>query len=75
MYAVSILDGEGGADERTAKLCHSLVTAIYNAVRFSGKEVPNEFYKDEQYYLPKYQRVPVEPPVQSWEEMKRNLGW
>lgn len=75
MYAVSVLDGEGDDDTRVARLCATLTHAIYNAVRLSGKPVPDNLYRKERDYLPQRQRLPETPRQQSWDEMKRNLGW
>jgi len=73
---VSVLDGEGNDDRRTARICATVNTAILNALRRSGNQhVKDEDYRSEDDYLPSIKREPIKPTIQTWDEMKENLGW
>ena len=78
VFAASIVDGEGGADDRTARLCASFNTSVYNAARCGGTNIPDNAYNDRDSYMPPYNRPPKrrnQPQEQSWGEIRKALGF
>lgn len=74
-YAVSVLDGDGEADRRAARICNSNNTTAMNAVRMHGKDVEERFYRSEDDYMPLHWKADRRRRGQSWDEMKSNLGF
>lgn len=77
MFAVSVLDGDGNEDRRTARLCATITTEINNALRRCGKDVPDDAYRTEEQFMPDIKRTTKQArqQVQSWDEMRANLGF
>lgn len=75
LYAASLLDGDGYDDQRTARICATLVNTVMNALRLSGKEVADTMYRSEDDFLPKQQQRSSRgksrlPQQQTWEQMR-----
>lgn len=74
LYAVSLLDGDGYDDQRTARICATLVNTVMNALRLSGKEVADTMYRTEEDFLPKHQQRPSRGKAgvmnQTWDQMR-----
>jgi hypothetical protein len=76
LFALGLLDGMGDDNRRTARICASVNASVMNGLRLSGhgSGVKDTAYRDEDEYLPAYNK-PLKRRVQSWSEMKANLGF
>lgn len=73
--AIDKLDGLGRDDHRTARLCSTITYQVLNALRLCSKEVPDDRYHDEEFYLPEHAKTPRRKPRQTWEQQKALLGF
>ena len=76
VFAASVVDGEGRADRRTAKICESNNTTAYNVANRNGAKIADDLYRTEESYMPPaYVRRPIRRKQQTWGEMRKGLGF
>lgn len=77
LYAIQLLDGAGDDDRRTARICATITTVVMNALRLSGKEVPDSLYRDERHFIPAKTKLQARQRqfgnFQTWDQMRQAL--
>lgn len=74
-YGISVLDGDGEDDRRTARICHNANVSAMNAVRCMGKDSPDNLYRTEDDYMPGHWKRDRRQKLQGWDEQRGMFGF